>query len=294
MTKRCFLLVTATIIGILLVATFSYTFSLVTRADFGDAEWQLTVTGLVDHPLNLTLSEIAVMPQTTIYAQIYCVDFPNSVVTEGNWTGVKLSPLLEEAGVSPDAVKVAFYAKDGYSTDLTLAVAESNDVILAYEKDGAPLSETLRLVVPDRWSYKWISQVTRIELVNYDFKGLWESRGYSDGASIQSGGVLPETPAPPFSPPYLNPPSPLPSTSPSPIPSNSSNQNASNPPSPNASNSSSLIPSQTPKPKSDLFLPMNATYAIAAVILIMLVVAVVVVSKKRAKQKNSRNVGLLK
>jgi hypothetical protein len=277
MTKRCFLLVTATIIGILLVATFIYTFSLATRADFGDAEWQLTVTGLVDHPLNLTLSEIAAMPQTTIYAQIYCVDFPNSVVTEGNWTGVKLSLLLEEAGVYPDAVKVAFYAKDGYSTDLTLAAAERNDTILAYEKDGAPLGETLRLVVPDRWGYKWISQVTRIEFVNYDFKGFWESRGYSDDASIQSGGVLPETPAPPFSPPYINLPSPLPSTSPSPIPSNSSN--------PNTSNSSSLIPSQTPDPKSDQFLPMNATYAIAAVIVIMLFVAAVVVFKKRAKQK---------
>jgi hypothetical protein len=287
MTKPSFLLVTATIIGILLVATFSYTFSLATRADFGDAEWQLTVTGLVDHPLNLTLSEIAVMPQTTVYAQIYCVDFPNSVVTEGNWTGVKLSLLLEEAGVSPDAVKVAFYAKDGYSTDLTLAVAESNNVILAYEKDGTPLGETLRLVVPGRWGYKWISQVTRIELVNYDFKGLWESRGYSDDAFVQSGGGFPVSSAPPFSPPYIKPPSASPSTSPSPIPSNSSN--------PNASNSSSPIPSQTPQPKSDLFLPMNATCAIAAIIVIMLVVAVAVAFKKRAKQKNiSRNVGLLK
>jgi hypothetical protein len=287
MTKPSFLLVTAAIIGILLVATFGYTFSLASPADFSDAEWRLTVTGLVDHPLNLTLSEIAAMPQTTIYAQIYCVDFPNYVVTEGNWTGVKLSLLLQEAGVSPDAVKVAFYAKDGYSTDLTLAVAESNNVILAYEKDGAPLGETLRLVVPGRWGYKWISQVTRIELVNYDFKGLWESRGYSDDAFIQSDGVFPETQAPPFSPPYLNQPSASPSTSPSPIPSNSSNPNASNPPSPNASNSSSPIPSQTPKPKSDLFLPMNATYAIAAVIVIMLVVAVVAVFKKRAKQKRS-------
>jgi hypothetical protein len=279
MTKPSFLTITATIIGILLVATFSYTFSPATLADLGGAEWQLTVTGLVDHPLNLTLSEIAAMPQTAIYAQIYCVDFPNYVVTEGNWTGVKLLLLLEEAGASPDAVKVAFYAKDGYATDLTLAVAESNDTILAYEKDGAPLGETLRLVVPGRWGYKWISQVTRIELVNYDFKGLWESRGYSDDAFIQSGGGFPVSPAPPFSPPYIKPPSASPSTSPSPTPSNSSN--------PNASNSSSPIPSQTPKPKSDLFLPMNATYAIAAVIVTMLVVALVVVFKKRAKQKRS-------
>lgn len=234
------------------------------------------MTGLVDHPLNLTLSEIVAMPQTTVGAQIYCVDFPNTVVTEGNWIGVKLSLLLEEAGVSPDAVKVAFYAADGYSTDLTLAVAERDDVILAYGKDGAPLDEKLRLVVPGRFGYKWISQVTGIELVNYDFRGFWESRGYSDDAIRESGSVPPQPPAPPSSSIYPNPPSALPSTSPSPIPSNSSSLND--------SNSSSLVPSQTPHSKSGLFLPMNATYAIAAVIVILFVVTVVVVFKKRARK----------
>ena len=60
------------------------------------------------------------------------------------------------------------------------------DIILAYEKDGERLSEKTRLVVPGKWGYKWISQLTRIELVNYDFKGFWESRGYSDEADITS------------------------------------------------------------------------------------------------------------
>jgi DMSO/TMAO reductase YedYZ molybdopterin-dependent catalytic subunit len=96
---------------------------------------------------------------------------------------------LETAGVSPDAVKVAFYASDGYSTDLPVETARREDVILAYEKDGVPLSEKLRLVVPGKWGYKWISQVTDIELVDYDFKGFWESRGYSDTADIAEGTV---------------------------------------------------------------------------------------------------------
>ncbi len=58
------------------------------------------------------------------------------------------------------------------------------DVLLAYERDGEPLPEKLRLVVPGKWGYKWISQLIRVELVNYDFKGSWESRGYSDNAEI--------------------------------------------------------------------------------------------------------------
>jgi DMSO/TMAO reductase YedYZ molybdopterin-dependent catalytic subunit len=97
---------------------------------------------------------------------------PYIVVDEGNWTGVRLGLLLETARVFPDAVKVAFYAEDGFSTDLTLSAAMREDVILAYEKDGEPLPQKLRLVVPGDWGYKWIHSIVRIELVDYDFKGV--------------------------------------------------------------------------------------------------------------------------
>jgi DMSO/TMAO reductase YedYZ molybdopterin-dependent catalytic subunit len=149
-----------------------------------ETEWRLQISGLVDHPLNLTLSEIAAMPATTVQATIYCVGSPTQIVEEGNWTGVKLGFLLEEVGISPSAIKVAFYASDGYSTDLSLEAATQPNVIVAYQKDGIPLSGTLRLITPERWGYKWISQLTKIETVNYDFKGSWESGGYPDDGAI--------------------------------------------------------------------------------------------------------------
>jgi DMSO/TMAO reductase YedYZ molybdopterin-dependent catalytic subunit len=174
-----------TIIAIVLVAAFSSSGSTsFAYADSSSTEWRLSVSGLVEQSLNLSLTELAAMPQTTVNAAIICVDFPGNVVEQGNWTGVSLWLLLETAGISCNAVKVAFYATDGYSTDLSLETAKRADIILAYAKDGAPLGETLRLVVPGKWGYKWISQVTRIELVDYDFKGFWESRGYSDTADI--------------------------------------------------------------------------------------------------------------
>ena len=158
--------------------------NLTVYAESESSEWQLTITGLVEQPLNLSLTELAAMPQTTVYAEIICVGNPNNTVVEGNWVGVRLGFLLETAGVSPDAVKVAFHASDGYSTDLTVEDAKREDIILAYEKDGVPLEETLRLVVPGKWGYKWIHHVTVIELVDYDFLGLWESHGYTDTADI--------------------------------------------------------------------------------------------------------------
>jgi DMSO/TMAO reductase YedYZ molybdopterin-dependent catalytic subunit len=151
-----------------------------------EPQWSLVLDGLVESPLNLTFDDLSGMPKTTEYVELYCVDYPTVPVEKGDWTGVRLGLLLEQAGVSPEAVKIAFYADDGYSTDLTIATAMREDIILAYERDGMPLSEGLRLVVPGKWGYKWISGLTHIELVDYDFTGVFESRGYSDEADISA------------------------------------------------------------------------------------------------------------
>jgi hypothetical protein len=144
----------------------------------------LVVDGLVQSPLSLTFDDLLAMPTSTVYSKLYCVGAPSTPLAEGNWTGVRLGLVLEEAGVSPEAVKVAFYADDGFSTDLPLTTAMRNDIILAYERDGEPLTEDVRLVVPCKWGYKWIEGPTHIELVDYDFLGRYESLGYSDEADI--------------------------------------------------------------------------------------------------------------
>jgi len=151
------------------------------------SEWRLLVDGLVQRPLNLSLKEIVVMTRSTIDAEIYCLPTPGGtgiLVDSGNWTGVRLGLILEEAGVLPEAVKVAFYAEDGFATDLTIVAAMGEDVILAYEKDGEPLRQKLRLVVPGRWGYKWIYLLNHVEVVDYDFLGTYEGSGFPDSAEI--------------------------------------------------------------------------------------------------------------
>jgi hypothetical protein len=280
MKKPLLILITAAIIGVLLGASFCYSPKPVAGADSSNDEWQLTVTGLVENPLNLTLADIESMPQTSVYASLVCVGPPSMVVTAGNWTGVKLQLLLQDAGVLPETVKVAFYAQDGYTTDLTVDMAEQDDVILAYEKDGAPLSEMLRLVVPGCWGYKWIAEVTEIDLVNYNFLGKYESLGYSDEAYV-IGSTAPQ-PYIPWLAPYLGSNlAPSPSFSPSPSPSPSSS------PSPSPSNFSSPSPSQTQNPQSDSFLPMDILYAAAVAVIIIVFIPLAIVLTKRTKQKAS-------
>lgn len=142
----------------------------------GDSEWSLLVDGLVNRPLNLTFSELVAMPRSTVDAELWCVTpggFPPPfLVASGNWTGVRLGLILEKAELSRQAVIVEFYAEDGYSTNISVATAMKRNVILAYEKDGKPLPETLRLVFPEAPGYMWISMITHIKLVKPDFKGL--------------------------------------------------------------------------------------------------------------------------
>ena len=144
----------------------------------------VTIDGLVDRELSLSHEEIWEMPRTIVNAELYCVATPYLSRIGGEWTGVKLGYLLDQAGVKDGAIKVAFYAADGFTTDLDVETAYRDDIILAYERNGEMLDENLWMVVPGKWGYKWIKWIERIELVDYDFLGYYESSGYSDTANI--------------------------------------------------------------------------------------------------------------
>jgi DMSO/TMAO reductase YedYZ molybdopterin-dependent catalytic subunit len=230
----------------------------------------LTITGLVDHPTNLTLEQLQMLPKTSEYAAIICVDAPKTVLEEGNWTGVKLSVLLGNAGIQSGAVKVGIFASDGFSSDLPVQTAMQDNIILAYEKDGQALS-SLRLVVPDRWGYKWVNKVTEIRAMDSDYLGFWESRGYSDTAivgqdpGVGSGAKPPQSTAPSITP--------APTTTPNPVTTPTPTQNA--------STGSQATPAPTTPPTIQTStIPQEAIYAIIVGIIAAVAIAALVVRKK--------------
>jgi DMSO/TMAO reductase YedYZ molybdopterin-dependent catalytic subunit len=128
---------------------------------FADSDWRLTINGAVSNTLNLTLDDLAAMPKTTVNAILACY---GQFVVSGDWTGVRLGLLLEQAGYNQGAESVDFYAQDGYQTNLPIETAMRQDVIVAYEKDGQPLTETLRLVIPGANGNLWIALITSISV----------------------------------------------------------------------------------------------------------------------------------
>jgi len=153
--------------------------------------WVLSVGGYVERPYNLSYSELLTLPSAVVEAKLYCVDSPPPLppLYEGAWKGVQLRTILERGRVKKNAVKIAFYAADGFTSDLSVEDAMYEEVIVAYELNGLPIEGGVRLppnrlVVPGKWGYKWIAGIVRIEAVDYDFLGVYESAGYSDEALV--------------------------------------------------------------------------------------------------------------
>jgi len=80
-----------------------------THAANGFADWKLTVGGLVEQKLELTLAELRAMPSRTQITRHDCVEGWSCI---GKWKGVPLGALLEKARLKPDARYIVFYCAD--------------------------------------------------------------------------------------------------------------------------------------------------------------------------------------
>jgi len=149
--------------------------------------YRLKITGLVDEASELTYEEV--ITQYPLYEKVvtlYCVEGWDVTIL---WEGVLLKDLVPEGTVDPQARTVIFSAYDGYSTSLPLNYLLENDILLAYKMNGVVLPPErgfpFQLVAESKLGYKWIKWVTRLEVsADEDYRGFWESRGYSNDATV--------------------------------------------------------------------------------------------------------------
>ena len=101
------------------------------------------------------------MPKTAVYAELYC---DGALTTYGNWSGVLLSDLLTQAQATPEVGSIQFVASDGYRVAIPINLAMQPQIIIAYEKDGQPLTEGLRLIIPGANGAAWIAKIISITM----------------------------------------------------------------------------------------------------------------------------------
>ena len=169
--------------------------------DKGFADYRLVVDGLVDRPLSLSLSELRALPSRTQITRHDCVEGWSSI---GKWTGARLGPLLDRAGLKKNARYIVFHCGDTleqtldgsgrYYESIDLIDAYHPQTILAYAMNDRPLpvahGAPLRLRVERQLGYKHAKYVMRLEAVA-DYAqlgrgkgGFWEDRGYEWYAGI--------------------------------------------------------------------------------------------------------------
>lgn len=160
--------------------------------------WSLTIDGLVDRPMTLSIdelkSEFEVVERALL---IECggngrafFDPPArgnqwtlGAVACSKWTGVRLVDLLKAAGVKDGAVYTAHYGTDTHlsgdpekrpiSRGLPIAKAMDPNILVAFAQNGAPIhpmnGAPLRLVVPG-WpgscSQKWLTRIQLRDVVH--------------------------------------------------------------------------------------------------------------------------------
>jgi DMSO/TMAO reductase YedYZ molybdopterin-dependent catalytic subunit len=170
------------------------------RPEIDVDEWQLDITGLVEHPITLTMADLQAWPRQELDFTIECsgnhgFGWNWGLLGNARWAGTALAPLLQEAGVMDDAIEVAFYGADigeetvreqtiiqHFARSMSLEDAMSPYNLLCYEMNGEPLPTRhgfpLRLIAPGWYGIANIKWLERIEVRSRRLMNRFMARDY--------------------------------------------------------------------------------------------------------------------
>ena len=183
------------------------------------ATFQLTVGGLAERPLRLSLADLRQLPSKSLVVTLECAGngrtkfdppiagekWDMGAVSTAEWTGVPLVEILDRCGVKASAREVLFRGADGGTVDgrserilfersLPLDAARESEALLAYAMNGEPLpihhGAPLRVIVPSWYAVASVKWLTEIELIDRPFAGYYQFDRYCyewqrDGGSVR-------------------------------------------------------------------------------------------------------------
>ena len=156
--------------------------------------WSVRIHGMVDRELTFTYADLQQMAQLEQFVTIACVsnEVGGRLVGNALWSGVRLIPLLQMAGVQDGATQVVGRSFDGWTCGFPtahLSAAGSESIVaLHMNREPLPLAHgyPARLIVPGLYGYvsatKWL---TEIELTTLEaFDAYWVPLGWAKEAPI--------------------------------------------------------------------------------------------------------------
>jgi DMSO/TMAO reductase YedYZ molybdopterin-dependent catalytic subunit len=159
--------------------------------DVTPGAWRLEIGGLVHNPVTLTWADLLDLPQVDDVSDFHCVTTWSRF--DNHWRGVRFRTIAELV-VPDDAARFVFCTGSDhmpgtdipYTTNLPLARAVEDDVLLVHTWEGEPLPREhggpVRMITPKLYAWKGTKWIRAIEFRADDRKGFWELRGYSNTA----------------------------------------------------------------------------------------------------------------
>jgi len=166
-------------------------------------EWRLTVSGEVEKPFTLTLSDLSKFESHSVVNTLECagngrslhrpqvpgIQWGKGAVSTGRFSGARLGDVLQRAGVKPAGKHLMFRGLDEvpgkvppFIRSIPIEKALDADTLVATHMNGAPLTKhhgfPARALVPG-WigaaSCKWL---TEIKVLESEFVGNFMSPAY--------------------------------------------------------------------------------------------------------------------
>ena len=142
--------------------------------------WRLEVSGMVDQPLQLSLSDLSGLPRIGYKLNHYCVEGWTAIATR---TGVRLSDIAALAKVQRGARYVDFQSfDDGYHESWDIESAMHPQTLVVYAQDGHYLNPAwgapARIYSPTKLGYKNTKYLTKIVFMPERNGGYWSDYGY--------------------------------------------------------------------------------------------------------------------
>ncbi len=152
--------------------------------------YRLKIVGLVEKPAQYSYDQA--LQNHRHYEKVLKLDCVEGWSVTILWEGILVSDLIKASKPLPKAKVVIFHAYDGYTTSFPIEYIMKNNILMAYKMNNMVMPPErgfpFELVAENKWGYKWIKWITGIELSdNINYKGYWESRGYSNDGDLNKG-----------------------------------------------------------------------------------------------------------
>jgi DMSO/TMAO reductase YedYZ molybdopterin-dependent catalytic subunit len=206
--------------GVVMPSTHFYVRNHFTTPVLDPDLYELTVTGIVERPLCLSLRDLHNLPSQSLVATLECAgngrarfnppvdgeQWNFGAASTAEWTGVPLVEVLDRAGLATGAQDLVFRGADSGLVDggstpvrferaLSVDDARGSGALIAYAMNGEGLplqhGRPVRLIVPGWYSVASVKWLTEIEVIGHPFEAFFQTKRYHY-EWVRDGGVVRE------------------------------------------------------------------------------------------------------